>query len=73
MEPLIFSLFCISDWVIDLDYCGVEWFALEKNHDNFVLFGIAPKYCILDSFIDYEAFSISSKELLPTIVYVMVI
>ena len=67
------SFFGVSGWGIDLDYCGVEWFALEKNHDNFVLFGIAPKYCILDSFIDYEAFSISSKELLPTIVYVMVI
>jgi len=71
MEPFIFSLFSISGWVIDLDYCDVEWFALEKNRDNFVFFGTAPKYCILDSFIDYEAFSISSKGLLPTVVYVM--
>ena len=71
MEPFIFSLLSISGWVIDLDYCDVEWFALEKNRDNFVLCGTAPKYCILDSFIDYEAFFISSKGLLPTVVYVM--
>ena len=33
----------------DLDYCDVEWFALETNRDYSVIFEIAPKYCILDS------------------------
>ena len=31
---------------IDLDYCDIEWFALEMNRDHFVIFEIAPKYCI---------------------------
>ena len=30
------------------------------------------KYCILESFIDCEGYSISSKGLLPTVVYIMV-
>ena len=28
---------------IDLDYRGVEWFALEMNRDHSVVFEIAPK------------------------------
>ena len=36
---------------IALDYCDIEWFALEMNNDHFVIFEIAPKYCILDSFL----------------------
>ena len=43
------------------------------NWDNFVDFELACKYCILDSFIDYEGYSISSKEFLPIIVDIMVI
>ena len=39
----------ISGWSIDLDYCDIEWFALEMNRDHSVIFEIAPKYCILDS------------------------
>ena len=35
---------------IDLDYCDIEWFALETNQDHSVVFEIAPKYCISDSF-----------------------
>ena len=44
-----FSLFRITGWFIDLDYCDIEWFALEMNRDHSVIFGIAPKNCILDS------------------------
>ena len=33
----------------DLDYCDVEWFALEMNRDYSVVFEIESKYCILDS------------------------
>ena len=38
-----------SVWSIDLDYSDTEWFALEMNRDNSVVFEIAPKYCISDS------------------------
>ena len=58
---------------IDLDYCDIEWFALETNRDHSVIFEIAPKYCISDSYIDYEGYSISSKGFLPAVVYIMVI
>ena len=58
---------------IDLDYCDIEWFALETNRDHSVVFEIASKYCISDSFVDYDGYSISSKGLLPTVVDIMVI
>ena len=48
------SLFSITGWGIDLDYCDIEWFALETNRDHSVIFEIASKYCILDSFVDYD-------------------
>ena len=38
---------------LDLDYCDIEWFALETNRDHSVVFEIAFKYYILDSFVDY--------------------
>jgi len=53
-------------WGIDLDYCDTEWFALETNRDHCVIFEIELKYCILDSFVDYEDYSISSKAFVPT-------
>ena len=53
---------------IDLDYCDTEWFALETNRDHSLIFEIASKYCISDSFVDYDGYSISSKGFLPTIV-----
>ena len=40
---------------IDLGYCGIEWLALEMNRDHSVIFEIASKYCILDSFVDYDS------------------
>ena len=58
---------------IDLDYCDIEWFALETNRDHSVIFKIASKYCILDSFVAYDGYSISSKGFLPTVVDKMVI
>ena len=51
-----------------LDYCDIEWFALEINRDHSVVFEIASKYCISDSFVDYDGYSISSKGFLPTVV-----
>ena len=58
---------------IDLDYCDIEWFALKTNLDHSVIFEIVYKYCISDSFVDYEDYSISSKEFLPTVVDIIVI
>ena len=58
---------------IDLDYCDFEWFALEMNRDHSVVFEIATKYCILDSFVDCDGYYISSKGFLPTVVDIMVI
>ena len=52
---------------IDLDYRDFEWFALEMNRDHSVIFEIATKYCISDSFVDYEGYSLFSKEFLPTV------
>ena len=54
-ESFNFSFFGISSWGTDLESCDVEWFALEMNRDHTVLFEIATKYCIVDSFVDYEA------------------
>ena len=48
---------------------GLPW----KQTDHSVTFETASKYCILDSFVDYEGYSISSKGFLPTVVGVMVI
>ena len=61
IETFNFSFFSISGWGIDLDYCDIEWFALEMNRNHPVIFETAPKYCILDSFVKYEGYSISSK------------
>ena len=48
------QLFSITGRDIGLDYRDIEWFALETNRDHSVIFEIAPKYCILDSFVDYD-------------------
>ena len=67
------QFFGLSGWGIDLDYCDIEWFALEMNRDHFVIFEISSKYCISDSFVDYDGYSISSKGFLPTVVDIMII
>ena len=58
---------------IDLDYCDIEWLDLETIRDHSVIFEIASKNCILDSFVDHDGYSISSKGFLPTVVDIMVI
>ena len=58
---------------IDLDYCDIEWFALETNRDHSVVSEIASKYCISDSFVDHDGYSISSEGFLPAVVDIMVI
>ena len=58
---------------IDLDYHDIEWFALEMNRDHSVVFETASKYCISDSLVDYDGYSMSSKGFLSTVVDIMVI
>ena len=67
-----YSFFSISGWGIDLDYCDIEWFALDTNREHSIVFEIVPKYCISDSYVDYEGYSISSKGFLPTVVDIMI-
>ena len=46
----------------------IKWFALEANRDLSVVFEMTSKYCISDSFVDYDGYSISSMGFLPTLV-----
>ena len=73
LEPFNFSFFSITGQGVHLDYPDIELFALEMNRDHSVAFEIASKYCILDSFVDYDGYSISSKGFLPTVVDTMII
>ena len=42
------------------------------NRDHSVVFEIASKYCISDSFVDHDGYSISSEGFLPAVVDIMV-
>ena len=72
-ELFNFSFFSVTVWGIGLDYCDIECFALETNRDHSFIFEIASKYCISDSFVVYDGYSISSKGFLPTVLDIMVI
>ena len=61
IKPFNFSFFSITGWGVDLDNCGIEWVALEMNRDHSVVFEIASKSCISDSFVDHDGYSISSE------------
>ena len=67
------QLLHLTGQCIDLDYRDIEWFALETNRDHSIIFEIASKYCISDSFVDHDGYSISSKGFLLTVVDIMVI
>ena len=73
IELFNFILFSISVWGIDLDFCDVEWFALETNRDHSVTFEIATimgtAFCIL---VDCGGYSFPSKGFLSTAVDIMV-
>ena len=56
-----------------LDYCDIEWFALEINRDHSVIFETASKYCISYSSVDHDGYSISSEGFRPTVVDIMAI
>ena len=46
---------------------------LENKQRSLCRFETASKYCILDSFVDSEGYSVSSKGFLPRVVDIMVI
>ena len=48
---------------------GLPW----KQTSYSVIVEIEPRNCILDCFVDYEGYSISSKRFLPAVVDIMVI
>ena len=48
IELFKFSFFSIPGWGIDLNYRDIEWFALQTNRDQSVIFEIASKYWISD-------------------------
>ena len=73
IEPFRFSFFSVTGCGIDLDYRDIEWFVLETNRDHSFVFEIASKYCISDSFVNHDGYSISSKGFLPTVVDITVI
>ena len=73
IELFTFSFFSITGRGIDFDYHDIEWFDLEMNRDHSVVFETASKYCISDSFVDCDGYSISSEGFLPTVVDIMVI
>ena len=52
----------LQHWGIYLDYHDIEWFALEMNRHHSVVFEIASKYCILDSFVEHDGYSISLRD-----------
>ena len=56
-----------------VDHRDIEWFALEMNRDHSIVFEIASKYCISDSFVDHDGYPISSMGFLSTVVDIMVI
>ena len=71
-EPFNFSFFSITGWAqtwITVILNGLPC----KQTDHSVVFEIASKYCISDSFVDYDGHSISSKGFLTTVVDIMVI
>ena len=49
------------------------WMVCLGNRNHSVIFEIASKYCILDSFVEHDGYSISSKGFLPTVVDIMII
>ena len=51
--PVTFNCFGIGGWGVDLNYHDAEWFALGMNWNCSIIFQIAPKYCMLDFFVDY--------------------
>ena len=59
------QLLSITGRHIDLDYCDIEWLALEVNRDHSVVFEIASKYCISDFFVTMMAIPFLLRDSCP--------
>ena len=66
------SFFSITGRGTELGYHDIECFVLKTNRDHSIIFEIASKYCISDSFVDYDVYSITSKGFLPTVVDIVI-
>ena len=55
-----------------LDYCDIEWFALETNRDHSVFLRLHPNTAFQTLFVDNHGYSIYFKGFLPTVVDLMV-
>ena len=73
IEPFNFSFFSITGRGTYLDYRDIEWLALDTNRDHSVVLEIVPRYCISDSFVNHDGYSISSMGFLPGVVDIMAI
>ena len=58
---------------VNLDYCDIEWFALETNRGHSVVFDRMHPSTSFQTLVDYHGYSISSKGFLLTVVNIMVI
>ena len=67
MKLFNFSFFSVTGQGIDLGYHDIVLFALEMNRDHCVIFEIASEYCISDSFVDYDDYSISSGNIVTPV------
>ena len=72
LAPFSFSFFSITGQDIDLDYCDIEWFALETTEIIPLFLRLHPSTSF-ETLVDYDGYSISSKGFLPTVVDIMVI
>ena len=72
MEPFNVIFFGICGTGIDLDYCDVEWFALDMNKDT-VIFEAAPSTAFQSLLLTMRATPFLSKGFFPTVVDIMVI
>ena len=72
IELFNFSFFSITGQVIDLDYCDIEWFALETTEIIPLFLRLHPSTSF-ETLVDYDGYSISSEGFLPTAVDIMVI
>ena len=61
------QLFHVTGWGIDLDYCDIEWFALEMNRDHSVVLRLHSSTAF-QTLVDYDGYSISSNWFLPIVV-----
>ena len=69
VQPQLLQRYWLGHKRIPMILNGLPW----KGTDHCVVFEIASKYCISDSFVDHDGHSISSEGFLPAVVDIMAI